>query len=463
MLHMNAAALVERQRSYFQTHETRPLEFRRARLRELYAAIEAHEEAILAALHADLRKHRQEAYSSEIGVVLAEIRRALARWPRWMKPERRGLPLLAWPGRAEVRPEPLGVTLILGPWNYPFQLLLGPLVGAIAAGNCACLKPSEFAPETSAVIGRLIDATFAPHYVTVVEGGRDKAEALLAEHFDSIFFTGGTQAGRAVMTAAARHLTPVTLELGGKCPCIVCADTPLEVAARRVAWGKWMNAGQTCVAPDYVLVDRSVRDAFIAALKQAVGAFYGPDPSESPDYGRIVNHRHFERLMRLLESGTVVYGGRSIPSERYMEPTILTGVLPNSPAMQEEIFGPILPVLDFTDFDEALVRVRALPPPLALYLFSHDPEKQQRAVAETRSGCVCINDTVVQMLGKDLPFGGVGESGFGAYHGRASFDCFTHRKAVMLRRTWFDSRLRYPPFNQPFDLFKRAYRFLMGT
>ena len=460
---MNAAALVECQRSYFQTHETRPLEFRRARLRELYAAIEAHEETILAALHADLRKHRQEAYSSEIGIILAEIRRALARLPQWIKPERRGLPLLAWPGRAEIRPEPLGVSLILGPWNYPFQLLLGPLVGAIAAGNCACLKPSEFAPETSAVIGRLIAAAFPRHYVAVVEGGRDQAEALLAERFDSIFFTGGTHAGRAVMAAAARHLTPVTLELGGKCPCIVCADTPLEVAARRIAWGKWMNAGQTCVAPDFVLVERSVRDAFIAALSQAVDAFYGPDPAASADYGRIVNQRHFERLMRLLESGAVVHGGQNSPSELYMAPTILTGVLPDSPAMQEEIFGPILPVLDFTDFDEALDRVRALPSPLALYLFSPDPEKQRRMVAETRSGCVCINDTVVQLLGKDLPFGGVGDSGMGAYHGRASFDCFTHRKAVVRRSTWFDPRLRYPPLNQSFELFKRAYKFLLGA
>ena len=460
---MNPATLVQRQRSYFQTDETRPLEFRHARLRELHAAIEAHEEAILAALHADLRKPRQEAYSSEIGLVLGEIRRALARLPQWMKPERHGLPLLAWPGRAEVRPEPLGVALILGPWNYPFQLLLGPLVGAIAAGNCACLKPSEFAPETSAVIRRLIAAVFPQHYVAVVEGGRDEAEALLAERFDSIFFTGGTHAGRAVMTAAARHLTPVTLELGGKCPCIVCADTPLEIAARRIAWGKWMNAGQTCVAPDFVLVDRRVRDAFIAALSQAVGAFYGLDPAASPDYGRIVNQRHFERLMRLLESGAVVHGGQNIPSELYMAPTILTGVLPESPAMQEEIFGPILPVLDFADFDEALRRVRALPSPLALYLFSQNPEKQRRAVAETRSGCVCMNDTVVQLLGKDLPFGGVGESGMGAYHGRASFNCFTHRKAVVRRSTWFDSRLRYPPFNQPFDRFKRAYKLLLGA
>jgi aldehyde dehydrogenase (NAD+) len=433
---MDCAPLIARQRRYFQTGATRPLAYRQEQLRRLQTAIEARESTLLDALHADLHKSPHEAYTSEIGFVLSDIRHALKHLPAWMKPQRRGLPLMAWPGRAAVHPEPFGVALIIGPWNYPFQLLISPLVGAIAAGNCAVLKASEFAPHTSAVLTKLIADTFPAEYIAVVEGERDAAEALLRDKFDTIFFTGSTTVGKAVMATAARHLTPVTLELGGKCPAIVCADAPLDVTARRIAWGKFLNAGQTCVAPDFVLADRRIRQPLTDALRQAIREFYGDDPQRSPDYGRIVNRRQFDRL-------SVFAAGDA--DDLYIPPTILTDMTWDSPVMQEEIFGPILPVLAFDSLDDVLAELRDRPVPLALYLFSNDRTTQDRVLAGTRSGGLCINDTVVHMVGHDLPFGGLGESGLGAYHGKASFDCFSHQRSVVRRSTAFDSRFRYPP------------------
>ncbi|MCX6967663.1 MAG: aldehyde dehydrogenase [Verrucomicrobia bacterium] len=413
-------------------------------------------------MHADLHKQPQEAYASELGVVLGELQYALRHLAQWMKPRRGRWSLLTLPGSARIHPEPYGVALIVAPWNYPFQLLFTPLVGAIAAGNCACLKPSELAPRTSAVMATLIRVTFPQEYIAIVEGGRAETEALLEQRFDSIFFTGSARVGRSVMAAAARHLSPVTLELGGKSPCIVCADSPLEVTARRIAWGKFMNAGQTCVAPDYLLVERSIRDALIEALARAIGEFYGPDPLVSPDYGRIINRQHFDRLVGYLGAGTVMHGGQSSAKDLSIAPTILTDVPFDSPVMEEEIFGPILPVIDFTDFEEVLALMRNRPSPLALYLFTKNRQTQQRIVAEVPSGGVCINDTVSHLIAKELPFGGVGESGMGSYHGQASFDCFSHRKSVMTRYFWGDPGMRYPPFLQPFGTFKRIYRFMMS-
>jgi len=436
LIKMDCASLIARQRQHFQTGATRPLTYRQEQLRRLQTAIEAREEALLGALHADLHKSPHEAYTSEIGFILSDIRHALKHLPAWMTPQRRGLPLMAWPGRAAVHPEPFGVALIIGPWNYPFQLLFSPLVGAIAAGNCAVLKPSEFAPQTATGVAKLIADTFPAEYITVVEGDRQMAEVLLREKFDNIFFTGSTTVGKAVMAAAARHLTPVTLELGGKCPAIVCADAPIDVTARRIAWGKFMNAGQTCVAPDFVLVDRRIRQPLVDALKQVVREFYGDNPQLSPDYGRIVNRHHFDRLS-VFASG--------IADDLYIPPTILTDVAWESPVMQDEIFGPILPVLAFENLDNALLLLRDRPAPLALYLFTHDRATQERVVAGTSSGGVCINDTVVHMVGHDLPFGGIGESGMGRYHGKASFECFNHQRSVVRRSTAFGSRFRYPP------------------
>ncbi|MCX8092367.1 MAG: aldehyde dehydrogenase family protein [Verrucomicrobiae bacterium] len=459
---MDFSSLLRQQRASFQTGATRSLEFRRAQLRRLQAALERHEASLLEAIHADLRRAAHDAYLSEIGFVLREIHYALRNLPAWMKPQRRSVPLLARPGRAWVQPEPLGVALILGPWNYPVQLLLLPLVSALAAGNCAVLKPSEFAPHTAEAIARLIRDTFSEDYVAVCPGGRDVAEALLREQFDKIFFTGGTAAGRAVMAAAAKHLTPVTLELGGKCPCLVCADAPLEVTARRIAWGKFMNAGQTCVAPDFVLAEQPIRHRLLEALQRAVREFYGDDPRQSPHYGRIVNRRHFERLTGLLNAGRIVCGGQQDVDTLYLAPTILADVPPDAPVMQEEIFGPILPVLTFEQLDEALAKLADRPTPLALYLFTNDRAVQQRVLARTRSGGVCLNDTVMHLLSKDLPFGGLGESGMGAYHGRAGFEAFSHYRSVLRRGFWPDFRLRYPPPRVGLPTLRRMARWLLG-
>ncbi len=459
---MDFTRLIRRQRDYFDSGATRSLDCRRAQLRKLQAALVASEPALLSALHADLRKPPQEAYTAEIGFVLSEIRHALRRLPAWMSPQRRRTPLLAWPARGWVQPEPYGVALVMGPWNYPFQLLVSPLVGALAAGNCVVLKPSEYAPHTAAAVAQLIRATFSEEYIAVVPGEREAAEALLRERFDTIFFTGSTGVGRAVMAAAARHLTPVTLELGGKCPCLVCADAPLDITARRIAWGKFMNAGQTCVAPDFVLVDRRISEALVSALKQAIRQFYGDDPQKSPDYGRIINRQHLDRLTGYLSSSQIACGGRRDPDDLYLAPTILTRVMADAPVMLEEIFGPILPVLEFDRLDDALASLRQRPTPLALYLFTRDRATQKRVLNATRSGGVCLNDTIVHMIGKDLPFGGLGDSGLGAYHGQASFDSFTHYRSVLNRSLAFDSKLRYPPPRLKLAALKRACRLLLG-
>lgn len=457
---MDFTPLLARQREFFQSGATRSQEFRRTQLRRLLAALEAHESALLTALYQDLRKSPHAAYTSEIGFVLGEIRHALRHLAAWMKPERRRAPLLAWPARASIRPEPRGLALIIGPWNYPLQLLLTPLVGAIAAGNCAVLKPSEFAPHTAAVIARIIESAFPQDYIALVQGEQSTAEALLLQPFDTVFFTGGTPAGRAILQTAARHLTPVILELGGKCPCIVAHDAPLEISARRIVWGKFMNAGQTCVAPDFVLVDRRVSAAFLDALKNTLRDFHGGDPQQSADYGRIINRRHFDRLIRYLGDGQTACGGRHDADDLYIEPTVLTEVPWDAPVMREEIFGPILPVLEYSGLDEMLAQLRELPVPLAFYLFTRDRTVQDRVLAGTRSGGVCLNDTVSHILGKDLPFGGLGESGMGACHGRASFDCFTHRRSVLHRSFALDPQFRYPPQRLALPVLKRIFRWL---
>jgi aldehyde dehydrogenase (NAD+) len=454
--------LVERQRARFLLGSTRPREFRRAQLIRLQEALVAHEADFMAALNADLHKSAYEAFTTEIALIQGEIRHALRQLRSWMKPRSRPSPWLAWPSRGFSRPEPRGVALIIGPWNYPLQLLLSPLVGAIAAGNCAVLKPSELAPHTAAVLARMLRATFPEDYIAVVEGERDAAESLLRERFDSIFFTGSTPVGRVVMTAAARHLTPVTLELGGKSPCLVCADAPIEVTARRIVWGKFMNAGQTCVAPDFVLVDRRVRDELLRALQTAILQFYGADPRQSPDYGRIINRRHFERLTAYLANGRIEYGGQQAAQELYLAPTLLTGMEAEAPVMQEEIFGPILPVMDFNALEDALNFLRDRPTPLALYLFTRDRLTQEHVLESTRSGGVCLNDTITHMIGQDLPFGGLGDSGLGAYHGKASFDVFTHHRSVLRRSLALDPPMRYPPPRFSLDAMKKAMRFLLG-
>lgn len=450
---LNVGDLIRQQRDFFQTGKTKEVAFRRAQLKTLKQAITEYESAIVQALQADLSKPVFETYISEIWV-LREIDYAIKRLKSWTKPQKAAVPLEQHPASAYVYPEPLGIVLIIGTWNYPFQLVISPVVGAIAAGNCAILKPSELAPHTSAVLAQLISKYFEPAYIAVLEGDVETSQQLLAHKFDHIFFTGSTAVGKIVMQAAAEQLTPVTLELGGKSPCIVDTDINLELAARRITWGKFINAGQTCIAPDYLLVNQAIKLDLLTAIQNCIREFYGDNPATSPDYARIINQKHFSRLVALLQPGKIMTGGDTNATERYIAPTVIDGVSLESPVMQEEIFGPILPVLTYTDIAEAIAIVNHRPKPLTLYLFSNNTNLQQRVCQETSSGSVCINDTIVQFAVPSLPFGGIGHSGIGSYHGKASFDTLSHYKSVMRRPFWLDIKLRYAPYKGKLSILK---------
>lgn len=440
-------APLETLRRSFAAGRTRPARWRLRQLAALRAMLVDRESDLLEALRADLGKSPTEAWVSEIGFLIHEIDYARKRLHCWVKPDRVRTPLATQPGRSMVVREPLGVVLIIAPWNYPIQLALGPLTSAIAAGNCAVVKPSETAQHSSGAIARWLPEYLDAECFAVVEGGVSETTALLAERFDSIFFTGNETVGRIVMEAAARHLTPVTLELGGKSPCIVDRDVDLPVAARRIVWGKFLNAGQTCVAPDYVLVHEEREEELLAAMVACLRQFYGDDPRKSPDYGRIINRRHHDRLSRLLGDGEMVAGGEHDVAALYLAPTILKNVPPDAPVMQEEIFGPVLPVLRAPSIDEAMAFVNGRPKPLALYVFSKDRRVQRRVVDQTSSGGVAVNEVVMHLIVPGLPFGGVGLSGTGACHGRHGFETFSHRKAILTRSTRFDLSLRYPPYD----------------
>jgi aldehyde dehydrogenase (NAD+) len=405
------------------------------------------EQDIVQALRADLGKPEMEAFSAEIGLPLAEIRLTRKKLKSWMKPERVRTSLVAMPGRSYVYREPLGVTLILGAWNYPFQLMVLPLIGALAAGNCAMLKPSEVSSSVSNLIAKWLPKYLDPGAVKVMEGGIPETTALLRERWDHIFYTGNATVGRIIMTAAAKHLTPVTLELGGKSPCIVDESADLNSAAKRIVHGKFFNAGQTCVAPDYVLVHDRVHDALVSRMVSAIREFYGDDPKQSLDYARIINERHHARLIGLLPGGNVVTGGETDASERYIAPTILKDVREDDAIMQEEIFGPILPVLSVSNTDSAIEVVNRHPKPLALYVFSRDEEAQERLLARTSAGATTFNHVWLHLGVPELPFGGVGESGMGAYRGRHSFETFSHRRAVLKKWNLPDPPIVYPPYS----------------
>ncbi len=437
-------------RATFRSGRTRDLDWRRQALNDLGRFLAEEASSIAGALKEDLGRPPAEAWTAEVGLVLSEVEHATKNLKHWSRRQRVSAPLIVQPGRAWVQPEPLGTVLILGPWNYPFQLLLAPLVAALAAGNTALLKPSELAPASATVLMERLGQYLDPGVVQVVAGGVEVAEALVQIPFDHIFFTGGGNIGRKVMIAAARHLTPVTLELGGKSPAIVDDSADLRVAARRIAWGRFMNAGQTCVAPDYVLVQRDVATRFREALVGSVRDLYGEYPHTSPDYGRIVSQRHLQRLLHLLEGHEQVIGGGSALHERYLQPTIVWDPDPESPLMQEEIFGPILPVLPYDTMEEAIAFVARRPPPLALYLFSTRRGAVDAVEHGTRSGGFVVNDVVVQLMINELPFGGVGPSGMGRYHGRAGFETFSNARAHLRRGTLIDPSMRYPPF-QPSD------------
>jgi aldehyde dehydrogenase (NAD+) len=426
-------------------------EARVTQLRQLKRLLEENDERINAALAADLGKSALEAYTTETSFVVGEVEHAIEHVNQWMQPSRVHVPLTLRPGNARVIPQPLGLVLIIAAWNYPVHLTFAPLVGALAAGNTAVLKPSESAPASSSLIAELVPRYLDERVVQVVEGGITETTTLLEESFDHILYTGGGSVARIVMRAAAEHLTPVTLELGGKSPAIVAADADIDVAARRITWGRFTNAGQTCVAPDYVLVARSIEDQFLGAVLRSVHDFYGENPKTSPDYGRIVNDRHFDRLTRLLDAGgyeAVVTGGGGDRGDRYFAPTVLAGVSPDAAVMADEIFGPILPVLPIDGIDAAVAFVNERPHPLALYVFTNDVPTAERVVERTKSGGVTINHTMVHLAVPDLPFGGVGPSGTGAYHGEAGFDTFSHRRAVLTKATKPDASVTYPPYKR---------------
>jgi acyl-CoA reductase-like NAD-dependent aldehyde dehydrogenase len=454
LLQTSLSHLINQQRQFFQSNQTKDINFRIEQLKRLKQAILDYEQAIEKALKSDLGKPDCEGYITELGLGLVEINHALKHIKSWTKPKKVSVPITQFPATAQVCPEPLGVVLIIGAWNYPFQLSISPLVGAIAAGNCAILKPSEVATHTSNLLSEMISKYFDSAFIAVVEGGKEVAQQLLDEKFDHIFFTGGTQVGRIVMSAAAKHLTPVTLELGGKSPCIVDANTHLDYTARRLVWGKFINAGQTCLAPDYLLANRSIKNVLLERIKFYIQEFYGTTPATSPDYARIINSNHFERLCNLLGVGEIVIGGDAYAEELYIAPTVIDQVDWNAPVMQEEIFGPILPVLEYTDLSEAIAIIQSQPKPLALYFFSNNPQHQQRILQETSSGSICFNDTVVQFACPELPFGGVGDSGIGHYHGKASFDTFSHLKSVLHRSFLADLKLRYPPYKNKLKILK---------
>ena len=432
--------------AHFETGSTKSLSWRFSQLDALEHFLMEREQDILEALHADLRKPAMEAFSSEIGFAISELRLARKNLARWMKPERVRTPWFAMPGRSYIYREPLGVSLIIAAWNYPFNLIVLPLIGAIAAGNCAALKPSELAPHVSALLAKWFPKYFDTKAIRVVEGGPTETTALLQQNWDHIFYTGNGRVGRIVMEAAAQHLTPVTLELGGKSPCIVDESADLDTTAKRIVYGKFFNAGQTCVAPDYVLVHDRVHDALVNRMVSTIREFYGDDPKQSADFGRIVNERHHVRLSRFLDGADIVTGGETDPSERYIAPTILKNVNEDDALMQEEIFGPILPVISFSSVDSAIGFVNRQAKPLALYLFSREREVQDRVLAGTSAGGTAINHVWLHFGVPGLPFGGVGESGMGAYHGRHSFETFSHRRSVLKKPTLPDPPLIFPPY-----------------
>jgi len=439
---------LRKQRTFFTTGKTKSFAFRAEMLNRLGEAISDFEEQISEALKRDLNRSKVDGYTTEIGHCQAEIGFALKNLKKWMKPQRAGGSKLFPLSKGVVVSEPLGTCLVVSPWNYPFSLAILPLIASMAAGNCTVLKPSEISKHTETVISEMICRYFDEQYISVVCGGPEVSRELLKQRFDYIFFTGGENVGKIVMKAAAENLTPVTLELGGKSPCIVAEDCHLEKTARRITWGKFLNAGQTCVAPDYLLVKESVKDELITGIEKYILEFYSEEPQNSRDYGRIISLNHFDRLNEFLKEGKVIFGGKTIRDKLYISPTLVEDIPDNARIMAEEIFGPLLPILTFDLVSEAVDFVNQRPKPLALYVFSRSKEFQQTIVSETSSGGVCINDTVVHLTAPELPFGGVGNSGFGKYHGKAGFDAFSNQKSVLRQTLLFDAPKRFPPTDE---------------
>lgn len=443
-------------RQYFASGNTQSYSFRKQQLLKLKQSVISHEEEIYAALSADLKKSKEECWVTENGFFLAELNDILRNLEKWMEPEAVHTNLLNLPSSSRVMREPLGVVLVIGPWNYPFQLLFTPLLGAIAAGNCVVLKPSEFAPATAAVMQKIVEEIFPKEYVLYVPGDGAAVIPAMMDHFrfDHVFYTGSTKVGRIIYKMAAEQLVPVTLELGGKSPCVVESDANINIAAKRIAMTKFSNAGQMCVAPDYILVHASKKDALIAALKNRINQFFTDKPEHCDNYGKLINEKQFDRVMNYLSEGTIVHGGRSDKAILFIEPTILENITIHSDVMKEEIFGPVLPVISYNTKEEALAIIAKNPNPLAFYIFTSDNKKEKQWLAAVPSGGACVNNASWHLTNPSLPFGGRGFSGTGAYHGKYSFDSFSHKKAVMKTPSWFDPFIKYPPFNGRLKLFK---------
>lgn len=437
-------AIVSAQRRFYGTGATRDVSFRVRALYKLRNALTAKEQEIMDALRKDLNKSELEAFSTEIGIVYKELAYVIKHIRRWARPKRVKTAITHVGSRGEIRPEPYGTVLVIAPWNYPWQLAIAPLIGALAAGNTVIIKPSELTPAVSQIISDLIKETFEPELAAVIEGGPETSARLMEQPFDYIFFTGSVRVGKIVMQAAAKRLIPVTLELGGKSPCIVHDDASLRLAAKRIVFGKFTNAGQTCIAPDYLFVQRNIKDKLISYMVEAIAEFYGSDPLSNPDYGRIVSERHFNRLSAFLDDGNLKHGGKNDPGRLLIEPTLLDQVTWEMAVMEEEIFGPVLPILTYDRLEEVVSAVNARPKPLALYLFTQSTAVQDQILNNISFGGGCVNDTLMHLATPYLPFGGVGESGIGSYHGEYSFQTFSHMKSVLRQTNRFDFSFRYP-------------------
>ncbi|ASJ93037.1 MAG: aldehyde dehydrogenase [Staphylococcus epidermidis] len=447
-------------KAFFNTHKTKNLKFRKQQLKLLSKNIKNHENELLDALYKDLGKSKVEAYATEIGMLLKSIKLMRKELKNWSKTKQTDTPLYLFPTKSYIKKEPYGTVLIIGPFNYPVQLVFEPLIGAIAAGNTAIVKPSELTPHVAIVIRDIIEDTFDETYVSVVEGGIEETQTLLSLPFDYIFFTGSEKVGKIVYEAAARKLIPVTLELGGKSPVIVDDTANIKVASERISFGKFTNAGQTCVAPDYILVQRKVKNDLIKALKKTITEFYGENIEKSPDFGRIVNQQHFNRLNDLIQihKDNVVFGGNSSKEDLYIEPTLLDNITNDNKIMKEEIFGPILPIITYDNFDEVLEIIQSKSKPLSLYLFSEDENMTHRVLEELSFGGGAINDTLMHLANPNLPFGGVGSSGIGQYHGKYSFDTFSHMKSYTFKSTRLESSLFFPPYKGKFKYIKTFFK-----
>jgi aldehyde dehydrogenase (NAD+) len=450
---VSAQQLVSTQRTYFNTGVTRDVTYRKQQLQTLKKAIIDHEKDICAALKADLHKSTFESYATEIGIIIEEINFTVKHLSSWTRPKRVKSTIAQWPSKNYQYADPYGVVLIMAPWNYPFHLTMAPLIGAICGGNCAILKPSNYSPATSAFISTLISKIFLPQYITVIQGGREANQDLLKQKFDYIFFTGGVTVGKLVMHSAAENLTPLTLELGGKSPCIIDNTASIKIAAKRIVWGKFLNVGQTCIAPDYILVDTSVKDELLTQMRYYINQSFGTDPLTCDQYPSIITEKHFMRLCALIDgsdstNGRVIYGAQTDSKTHRIAPTILDEPEPESPVMSNEIFGPIMPIISYPtgNLDFVIDFVSNRPHPLALYYFTNSKHNQKRIISTLQYGGGCINDTIIHLASSYMSFGGVGNSGMGSYHGKQSFTTFTHTKGVLQNSNKFDIPIRYPPY-----------------